>query len=139
MPTIQVNFSCGFKRERLGRQDQRRTRPATLPLWTIVLQLTTNEQAFIDDVVRKRGGTPMDALHAVHQARDHESAEFSNKTTIRLCTNGETRLRGRKEKRCRSQLLTKKDHRMLMQTKRSLVQKATRALATCPTNQRGNV
>ena len=61
----------------------------------------------------------MDALHAVHQARDHESAEFSNKTTIRLYTNGETRLRGRKEKRCRSQLLTKKDHRTLMQTRES--------------------
>ena len=55
MPTIQVNFLCGFKRERLGRQKQRRTRSTTLPLWTTALQLTTNEQTFSDDVVRKRG------------------------------------------------------------------------------------
>ena len=116
--------------------DQLAPRPST-QLWTMAPQLTTNEQTFIDDVVRKRGGTPMDALHAVHQARDHESAEFSNKTTIRLCTNGETRLRGRKEKRCRSQLLTKKDHRTLMQTRESLVQEATHALAMCRASQRG--
>ena len=101
MPTIQVNFLCGFKRERLGRQKQRRTRSTTLPLWTTALQLTTNEQTFSDDVVRKRGGTPMDALHAVHQARDHE-------TTTRRYINGETRRRGRKENHGRRQLLAKK-------------------------------
>ena len=100
----------------------------------MALQLTTNEQARIDAVVRKRGGTPMDALHAVRQARDHKAADLSNKTTIRRDINGETRPRGRKEKRGRS---PKKDDRTLKQTRKSLVQEATHALAMCRASQRG--
>ena len=65
----------------------------------MALQLTTNEQTVIDDVVRKRGGTPMDALHAVHQARGLKATDFNHKTTIRGYINGETRRRSRKEKR----------------------------------------
>ena len=40
--------------------DQLAPRPAT-QLWTMAPQLTTTEQSLIDDVVRKDGGTPMDA------------------------------------------------------------------------------
>ena len=103
----------------------------------MALQVTTNEQAFIDNVLRKRRGMTMDARHAVHQARDHKAADFNNKTTIRRDINGETRRRGRKGNRGRSQLWTKKDHRTLMQTRKSLVQEATHALAMCRASQRG--
>ena len=72
-------------------------------------QLTTTEQNLIDDVVRKDGGTPMDALRAVNQARGRKrKAEvFIDKTTVYRYVNGETHRHGLREKRGRGQLLSK--------------------------------
>ena len=77
-------------------------------LWTMAPQLTTTEQNLIDDVVRKDGGTPMDALRAVNQARGRKrKAEvFIDKTTVYRYVNGETHRHGLREKRGRGQLLS---------------------------------
>ena len=87
-------------------------------------RLTVGEQTLVDDIMKRQRLRPADALAAVKAKREREGATGPSKHTIYRYLNGDTHLRGRKEKRGRSRSVSRADLRTLMQTRRRLIKAA---------------
>ena len=88
------------------------------------VQLQISEQALVDKVMRRDGGTATDALAAVNAARARRGVPELNKSTVHRYVAGRTHKRGQHETRGRKRKLSRADVRKLDQARVRLLKQA---------------
>ena len=87
-------------------------------------QMTVDEQAMVDALLRQRKGGAMDALREINKIRRRGDVDELGKTAIYRYINGATHGRGTSEARGRKKALAKKDIAKLDQVRKRLLKAA---------------